>query len=295
MVKHMKRSIYILTALALVLSCAKAPIEAPTSDEMVLNPIFPGVQGKATAAGFESGDQVGIFITKYNAEKPSPLQIGGNVGSNLTLTYNGTSWSLNPKVYWEEGKYDIYGYYPRQDISSVDALPFRVAEKQNEPATQNEMSPYEASDFLWAKVSGATRTGSVPMAFQHKMCKVNIKLIKGEDYEGDLPEDASVFIHNTVTLAYIDLATGDVVKDNREASRTIRAKKVAADRFEAIVVPQRLSNRVPLVEIVCGQVSYLFESTVQFKSGTVHAVTITLSDNPEKVAIDIGGQIENWL
>ncbi len=290
----MKRTVYILTALALVLSCAKAPVEAPASDEMVLNPIFPGTQAKATAAGFESGDQVGIYITRYNDEKPSPLQLGGNVGSNLTLSYNGTSWTLNPKVYWEDGKYDIYGYYPRQDVSSVDALPFRVADNQHESATQSDMSPYEASDFLWAKVSGATRTGSVPMAFQHKMCKVDVKLLKGEDYEGDLPEDATVYIHNTVTLAYIDLATGDVVKDNHEAARSIRARKVATDRFEAIVVPQRLSNRVPLVEVICGQVSYLFESTVQFKSGTVHSITITLSDNPEKVSIDIGGQIENW-
>ena len=69
---------------------------------------------------------------------------------------------------------------------------------------------------------------------------------------------------------------------------------MSASKFEAIVVPQRLSNRVPLIEVVCGQASYLFESTVVFKSGTVHTVTITLSDNPEKVAIDIGGQIVNW-
>ena len=290
----MKKSIYIFAALALALACNKAPLDAPANDEMVLSPIFPGTQTKATAAGFESGDQIGIYITKYNGDVPAPLQIAGNVGSNLTLSYNGTSWALNPKIYWEDGKYDIYGYYPRQDVSSVDALPFRVADNQHESATQSDMSPYEASDFLWAKVSGATRTGSVPMAFQHKMCKVDVKLLKGEDYEGDLPADASVYIHSTVTMAYIDLATGDVVKDNHEAATSIRARKVATDRFEAIVVPQRLSNRVPLVEVICGQVSYLFESTVQFKSGTVHSITITLSDNPEKVAIDIGGQVDNW-
>lgn len=290
----MKRSIYILTALALVLSCNKAPLGSPAGDEMVLNPIFPGAQTKATAAGFESGDQIGIFITRYNADKPSPLQVGGNLGSNLTLSYNGTSWALDPKVYWDEGKYDIYGYYPKRDVPSVDALPFSVADNQNVGATQSEMSAYEASDFLWAKVTGTTRTASVPMAFQHKMCKVDVKLVKGDDYEGDLPDDAAVYIHSTVIQAYIDLATGDVVKDNHRAATSIRARKRATDKFEAIVVPQRLSNRVPLVEVVCGQVSYLFESTVLFKSGTVHSITITLSDNPEKVAIDIGGQIENW-
>ena len=109
-----------------------------------------------------------------------------------------------------------------------------------------------------------------------------------------MPQDVSVYIHSTVTEAYIDLSTGDVVIDNHRPSTSIQARKKALDLFEAIVAPQRLSNRVPLVEVICGQVSYLFESTVIFKSGMQHDITITLSDNPEKVVIDIGGQVENW-
>lgn len=290
----MKKTLYILSVMALALSCAKSPAVAPDASELVLCPTYPGTT-KATASGFENGDKVGIFITKYNGETPSPLQIGGNWGSNLTLTFNGSNWTLAPKVYWEEDtKFDIYGYYPKMDVSSVDAHPFQVALDQAYTGGQEEMSAYEASDFLWAKAKGVTRTASVPMAFQHKMCKVEVSLVKGEDYEGELPEDVDVFVHNTVTEAFLDLATGDVVRDDHKAAASIHARKVALDKFEAIVVPQRLSNRVPLVEVICGQVSYLFESTVVFKSGTVHKVTITLSDNPEKVVIDIGGQIENW-
>ena len=290
----MKKTLLILTAWALVFSCAKSPMGDSFSDEMVLTPIFPGAAVKATASGFEAGDQLGIYITRYQGDTPTPLQIGGNWGSNLTLSFNGTSWSLDPKVYWDEGRFDIYGYYPKAEVSSVDALPFRVAEDQTQNGGVEGMGSYEASDFLWVKASAVTRTASVPLAFQHKMGKVEVKLVKGDDYEGNLPEDAAVYIHNTVTLSYIDLSTGDVVKDNHEAAKSIRARKVAADKFEAIVVPQRLNNRVPLVEVICGQVSYLFESTVIFKSGMVHSITITLSDNPEKVAIDIGGQIDNW-
>lgn len=294
MVKHMKKTILILSALALALSCAKSPVEAfDESAEMILSPVFPG-ESKATAAGFDSGDQIGIYITKYNGETPFPLQLAGNWGSNLTLSYNGTSWTLAPKVYWEDGKFDIYGYYPKMDVSSVDAQPFQVQADQTITGGVEGMSAYEKSDFLWAKVKGVSRTGSVPMAFQHKMCKVNVKLVKGEEYEGEIPEDVAVYVHSTVTEARLDLSTGDVVIDNRRPATSIRARKTALDKFEAIVVPQRLSNRVPLVEVVCGQVSYLFESTVQFKSGTIHTITLTLSDNPEKVAIDIGGQIENW-
>lgn len=288
----MKKTLYILSGLVLALACTKTPVV--DNSELILTPTYPGTT-KATAAGFENGDQLGIFITKYNGETPTPLQIGGNWGSNLTLSLSGTTWTLNPKVYWEENtKFDIYGYYPKMDVSSVDAQPFKVAEDQTVTGGVEGMSAYEASDFLWAKVKGVTRSTSVPIAFQHKMCKVDVKLVKGQEYEGNLPEDIVVYIHNTVTDALVDLATGDVVKDNYQSATSIKARKTAIDKFEAIVVPQRLSNRVPLVEVVCGQVSYLFESTVQFKSGTVHTITITLSDNPEKVAIDIGGQIENW-
>ena len=281
-----KTKLILLSAIALALSCAKTPtpVETVDSAEMILSPIFPG-ESKATAAGFESGDKIGIYITKYNGETPSPLQIGGNWGSNLTLSYNGTNWALEPKVYWEDGKFDIYGYYPKMAVESVDAQPFQVASDQTVTGGIEGMDAYEASDFLWAKVKGVTRTGSVPMAFQHKMCKVNVSLIKGDDYEGDLPEDAYVYIHSTVTEASIDLSTGDVVIDNHRPSTSIKAKKTSLDHFEAIVVPQRLSNRVPLVEVVCGQVSYLFESTVIFKSGTQHNITITLSDNPEKLLL----------
>ena len=286
----MKKSIFLLAGLSLLFACGKMPV---TPEEMKLDPVFPGAV-KATASGFESGDRIGVFITKYNDQTPTPLQIAGNWGTNLTLSLNGSTWSLDPKVYWEEGKFDIYGYYPKMDLSSVDYVPFRVAEDQTTTDGIEGMSNFEKSDFLWAKASGVSQSASVPLTFHHKMCKVEVKLVKSEDYEGDIPEDVNVYVHNTVTLSAIDLSTGDVVKDSREQPRSIRARKTALDSFEAIVVPQRLSNRVPLVEIICGQISYLFESTAQFKSGTVHTITITLSDNPEKVAIDIGGQIENW-
>ena len=290
----MKKTILILSALAIALSCAKTSVEVIEPSEMILSPIFPGDAVKATAAGFESGDRIGIYITKYKDDTPSPLQIGGNWGSNLTLSYNGTNWALDPKVYWEDGKFDIYGFYPKMEVSSVDALPFHVASDQTVSGGVEGMSAYEASDFLWAKAKGVTQTGVVPMAFQHKMCKVNVVLVKGEDYEGELPEDAIVYIHSTITEAWIDLSSGDVVIDNHRPTTSIKARKAALGHFEAIVAPLRLSNRVPLVEVVCGQVSYLFESTVIFKSGMQHSITITLSDNPEKVAIDIGGQVENW-
>ena len=51
---------------------------------------------------------------------------------------------------------------------------------------------------------------------------------------------------------------------------------------------------MPLVEVVMKGVSYVYESTFQFKPGTEHLVNFVISDNPDQVKIDIGGEIQDW-
>ena len=51
---------------------------------------------------------------------------------------------------------------------------------------------------------------------------------------------------------------------------------------------------MPLIEVVMDGVSYLYESTFQFKSGTEHLVNFVISGNPEQIKIEIGGEIVGW-
>ena len=51
---------------------------------------------------------------------------------------------------------------------------------------------------------------------------------------------------------------------------------------------------MPLIEVEMKGVSYLFESKFQFKAGTEHLVNLIISDNPEKVKIDVGGEVQGW-
>ena len=41
-------------------------------------------------------------------------------------------------------------------------------------------------------------------------------------------------------------------------------------------------------------VSYLFESTFLFKPGTEHLVNLVISNNPDQIKIEIGGEIQDW-
>ena len=107
-------------------------------------------------------------------------------------------------------------------------------------------------------------------------------------------EDARVYVHNTVPEATIDLSVGLVTKDAYASAETIEAKKEETGKYAAIVVPQRLDNQVPLIEIVVEGVSYMVERKFVFKQGIQHTVNVTLAKNPDQVKIEIGGEIEDW-
>lgn len=155
---------------------------------------------------------------------------------------------------------------------------------------------YEESDFLWASAKGQTASNNaVSLKFKHCMSKLVVRLIKGEDYEGDdLPNDAEVYIHNTVPTATIDLSVGVATKYVYGKEKSLKAKAIGDHKYTAIIVPQRISNRRPLVEVVMKGVSYLMESTFLFKPGMQHTISLIISKNPEQVKIEIGGEVENW-
>ena len=136
---------------------------------------------------------------------------------------------------------------------------------------------------------------AVPLTFKHGLSKLVINLVKGDDYEGDIPAEAVVRIHNTIPTAIIDLATGIVTKNGYESAKSITAKKISNGVYTAIVVPQRLENKLPLIEVLSNGVSYLVESKFVFRSGTQHTINLTLDSNPDKVKIEIGGEnVEGW-
>ncbi len=241
---------------------------------------------RVTDTSFEQGDEVGLFL----AEAGMPLEVSGNTLNNERFTFSGSAWTAGRKLFWDKGIYNAFAYYPRLDeIPSVTDLPFSVATDQREAAG------YEASDFLHASSLGIEASANpVDLMFRHIMSKLTIRLIKGEDYEGDIPDNATVYIHNTVTDATIDLTAGVATKNVRANGKTVTARKAGSTSYTAIIVPQRLANRVPLVEVVMNGVSFLYESKFLFKPGIHHIVNLVVDKNPEQVKIEVGGEITDW-
>ena len=290
----MKKNIFILAvATLLMVGCSKNDdLIVPEKGVMQITALHPAAT-RATATSFEASDKIGIFVTNYDNEVATPLQISGNWANNVAAIFDGSVWNTSKKIFWSENKMDVYGYYPYMDLISIDEQPFSVAFDQSTEGTETELSGYEASDFLWAKVIGVSQsTPSVTLEFKHSCSKLTIKLVKGADYEGDFPSNASLYIHNVVPTATIDFTTGTVVKDIFGEPKSIKARKVSDDTYEAIIIPQRITSRRPFIELIAGNISYLLEDTFNFKAGVQHTITLTINSNPDQIHVDIGGEVE---
>lgn len=281
---------YLIAAIAIaVCACEKdGNVEAyvPDEGEIQLDMIYPGAQTRVTDNSFDVDDQIGVYVTASDAD----LQLAGNEVNNELFTYNGTSWTSARKVYWNKGTHNVYAYYPYS--SSVNDVVDYIFSVQTDQSTQEA---YSLSDFLWAAAEGiAASSEPVPMQFEHKMSKIVVKLVKGEKFEGDIPADAEVYIMSTVPQAVVDLATGDAAKDNYAAAESIKCRKLSDGVYSAIVVPQSLTSRRPLVEVIVDSVSYLMEGKISFRQGYMHTMTVTLNQNPEQIKIEIGGEASGW-
>lgn len=293
--KTIKTIVVGVSYLAICLTgCSNEEVDTTDNNLMKFSVVHPSQQGstRATATAFEANDRIGIFITEQDA----PLQVSGNYVNNAPLTYEGGVWKPDRPIRWNDGTFNIYAYYPYSTPSlSVDDAPFSVATDQSTVRSATAPSGYEASDFLWAGSNKLTASGdAINLQFKHRMSKLLIRLVKGEDYEGELPNEAEVYIHNTVPSATIDLSVGVVTRNPHGKAQSIKAQEMGGQKFTAILVPQRIVNRQPLIEVIMKGVSYLYESSFVFKQGVQHTVSLIVSKNPEQVKIEVGGEIENW-
>ena len=284
----MKKYILVLGSLLLLLACGK---ETPDSSpaEIRFNLSYPAT--RATTNAFEADDAVSLYAVQWEGGTQYPLQIGGNFLNNEKLTYNGSNWTPERSLYWSDQPCDFYALYPYQaNVDSVEDYPFSLSTDQNNGG-------YEASDLLFAKAEHVSRAdGPVNMQFKHMMSKMVVNLVKGEQFEGDIPDDVVAHIYNTTTSCTVNWQTGSVEKDIFGTKQTLTMKKFSNNHFEAVLIPQNLEKRTPLIELTMGGIAYLLETSLSFRPGYVHTITVTLNTSPdqEQIEISIDPGIEDW-
>lgn len=252
---------------------------------------------RVSGTSFEAGDRMSLYVVEYTGEDVAKLQVAGNYINNEPMLYDGVQWKGERPLFWSTTHCDFYGVYPYQEPQTVTNYLFDIVTDQNSPEVAGQLSGYEASDLMWAKATKVSReNGAVQLAFKHMMSRVVVKLERGEKYEGELPEDITVHLYNTVTTAEVDLTKGSLQRYGNGEKKTITMKQLSGDTFAAIVVPQNIERRTPLVEVTMDGIAYLLSYSTSFRPGYQHTITVTLNTSPdqEKIEIELDGDIDDW-
>ena len=286
-----------LATLALLVSGCEKSIESNSFDpaEIRIEACLPATRVANNA--FESGDSMGFYAVEYSGDKVAPLQISGNYINNERLTLGSNGWKGKRTLYWSNNACDFYAVYPFQQPQSINTDLFDIAVDQNSAPKGNALPGYEASDLLWAKAENVASTaGKVQLNFKHLMSRVVVKLERGPKFEGELPDDIVVHLYNTVTTAEVDYANGSLQSYAMGDKNTITMKQLSKDTYTAIVVPQHIEHKTPLVEITMEGIAYLLNYSMSFRPGYQQTITVTLNTSPdqEKIEISINGEVGDW-
>ena len=214
--------------------------------------------------GFCNGDVMGVYIVDYDGNTPGTLKVSGNRGDNVRHTFDEPNykWSSAYDLFWKDKHthIDVYGYYPFANPESIEDYQFEVQKDQSTTTSEGEMGGYEASDFLWGKVSDVAPTTSVirlPLA--HRMSNARVTLIQGSGFaEGEWANlEKIVLTANVARKASINLSTGEI-KTAGAVENTMTIPSRVNDEWRTIVVPQTVAAGTTLFSITIGGVPYKF-------------------------------------
>ena len=292
----MKKYIALSLIALCAMGCDNNDGDAPNPNEIYVEASL-GNATRATLTNFEENDLMSLYAVEYNGEEVAQVQTAGNYINNEAMTYNSGQWTSNRTLYWSDKPCDFYGFYPYQPTGPMNNVLFEVATDQSTPQTEDALGGYEASDIMWAKAENLSRNdGTVKLQFNHMMTRVVVEIERGNKFEGELPEDIDVHIYNTITSAIVDWRIGSLEAYTLGGRKTIKMRKLDGDTFDAIVVPQFIQRSTPLIEITMEGIAYLLETSMSFRPGKQHTITVKLNTSPdqEKIEISIDGEVGDW-
>ncbi|MDE6338390.1 MAG: leucine-rich repeat protein, partial [Muribaculaceae bacterium] len=275
----MKGKLIICTGfcLSIIISgCAYEDFEDPTKnigDAGIINlagQISQEYNTRANDDGFADGDVMGVYIVDYEGNNPGKLLSNGNRGDNVRHTFNESnySWSSAYDLYWKDKhtRIDVYGYYPYASQEDVNNYSFTVKTNQAKASADGVMGGYEASDFLWGKVSDVAPTSNViRLPLRHQMANARVTLIEGSGFaNGEWDKiNKQVLVTNTIQDCTIDMSTGVVTPAGHISPNSIIPSN-KGDEWRAIVIPQTIPASTTMFSITIDGIPYKFSKNTEF-------------------------------
>ena len=261
----MKR--YITLALAaLAFAACQQPVTPDTTPAKVqVEPVIT----KATEVNFETGDQIGLTITKVNAAEKH--------ADNALLTFDGSVFTGELMWYNDaNSESDVYAYYP------YDA--------EGTPSTYEAVADQTAgtgsADFMAAAKSGVLPSpNAITMVFKHLMTKIVVNI---ENQSGASVD--AVELTGTPASAAVNVAELTVTP----AEETVAVKAYEATDgkvWQAIIVPGTVKMEL-VVSLSNGKKMVQPLTQMELKSGTQYTVNARIV--ADDMAVTASGEIENW-
>ncbi len=241
------------------------------------------------ASQLANGNTVGVYVANEEAEV---------ISDNTKITADGDGGFVYSRdLYWPvEGKANIYTYGPYQDSWNGklnEDVEFTVERDQS---TDNG---YLKSDLVFGlPVAGnplEQTSASVPLAFTHKLAKLNITVVN--ETETSLA-DATVILKDMPVTVTMNTKTGELGKTS--GSDTIRVATFAGSassyKCSAIVVPQKLTYGSQQVKVRLKNGKTMAATTrtdMELQSGKTYNFNITVTVGGADLNVTVSS-ITNW-
>lgn len=259
---------------------------------------------RASDAGFESGDRMGLFVLDYVDGVPQAVD-GNPHAANVRFEFDETGHKCVgvTDLYWTDADTpaDFVAYYPfRTEIDDARAMSVSVERRQDTESTDTKMGGYEASDLLYARVEKVMPTSSaVDMTFRHALAGIRVALVAGNGFGADEWSrlEKSVLVTNVVTDGRIDLADGKVTLGSSSPVSVVPL--VYGEDFRAVTVPQTVAAGKRLFAISVDGQGYDFtrDSEMVYAPGKMHSFTISVARKADgKFSFELVSEgITPWL
>ncbi|MDR0891353.1 MAG: fimbrillin family protein [Mediterranea sp.] len=227
---------------------------------------------RATEVDFETGDKIGLNITKAD---------GTAYATNAELTYNGTfKGSLD---WYAEGndKSTLMAYYPYDS----NGVPTTYTVQADQSTTG-----YAASDLMAATKTDILPTvNAVTMVFKHLLARIAINV---DNESGS--EVSAVTLQGALPTATLDLANLGATVDATSTATDITTHPIVANNvtaYYAIVVPQTVAFTV-VVKTADGKSLAQKLVSTELKNGYQYNVGIRVL--PDNIKVSLTGEISQW-
>lgn len=261
----MKRYFTIALAALALAACQQTVEPQVVPGKVQVEPVIT----KATEVNFETGDQIGLTITKVNAaEKHADnalLAFDGSVFTGELMWYNDAN-----------SESDVYAYYP-YDAEGTPSTYEAVAD---------QTAGTSSADFMAAAKSGVLPSpNAITMVFKHLMTKIVVNI---ENQSGASVE--AVELTGTPASAAVNVA--ELTVTPAEETVAVKAYEATAGKvWQAIIVPGTVKMEL-VVSLSNGKKMVQPLTQMELKSGAQYTVNARIV--ADDMAVTASGEIENW-